>query len=611
MSDNLKPHPWASQDTICIPEHAALHDGNPNITSEMMSRGTLILGETGSGKTVSAVIPILKGVLMHGHGDTRCAALVIDPKHELLVVVKREASRRMIVVGGGSGPRVDFFEDVRGRITVKEALDKALKYLSPQGASMLTTRGDNAYWNSAGYNLVIALTELIGALEMNEQSLLDVVKDTSYWPSTQKSHEHGFDVARFLRIINCVGRSWIPSESEDQQGFVIRIRFFIAAVQQHAALHLQRKKCPPKNDQVVDVMRAVRMMVKYARRYLDRDDWSGFLDSWSRKLSEKADDISQTLWNAHHPIPKSAVQMRMIKALDKTSDNVDNSSWFDQIYTVLAQMLASLEGSRPDAASADFRNIGSALISIAEDHDRFGTAQALAWTQSADGRTAYWHCDIASQMLAPLVDPSLASRLWLNPINRCPDGFNVKDAMDCGGVIVYQPGNSETEADNAFGRVLKMLWFKSTFVRAARKRGVAYICDEYQRFATSDAESSEAHYVDRCRAYRGIVVLASQSIASLRLQLHRMDKSVSHAEASAALDVLLANCGNKYWFRSTDPDTIAYLRRAIPHSGAQHVIDVRPPTTLRVGECYYLMADGSIGRRQIRLAKPQQFRIAA
>ena len=603
----MTPNPWSSQDTICIPEHACLNNGNPNIPAEMLSRGTLILGETGSGKTVSAVVPILKGILRHGHDETQCAVLVIDPKRELLSVVQEAAAERLIVVGGDSGPRVDFFEGVRGKISMKEALEKALR-LTPQGDAIKSGRGDNAYWNAAGYQLVAALTELVGELETSGTTILEATRSTKYWPTPNRANDQHPDVVRFLRLVKFVKGYWEPDVGEDLKAFIARIRVYCAAIQQHAITHQLRKKITRRSGQHADVMRVVRLMSRFIRSYGMASEATGILESWTRRLSEKADAIAAELWESAYPEPMTPVQKRLIEALDRVSKD-PKASWFSNIDVLLSQMLKALEGGR-DSSSADFKNIGVALCTIAEEFNRFDISSALSWTQSSDTKSSYWYASIGSQFTAQLTDRSLANRLWLNPVMECPDGFSVQESMNKGRVIVYQPAITETAADNAFGRVLKSLWFKSTFTRTALERGIAYAADEFQRFASSD-DSSEAHYVDRCRAYRGVVVLATQSIASLRLQLHRADKSVTQAEASAALDVLLANLSNKFFFRSTDIETIAYLRRAFPCASGQHVTEVRPVTSFPPGCCYFMCASGSMGIRQIHLAEPQAPRRAA
>lgn len=122
-----------------------------------------------------------------------------------------------------------------------------------------------------------------------------------------------------------------------------------------------------------------------------------------------------------------------------------------------------------------------------------------------------------------------------------------------------------------------------------------YICDEFQRFITHDEDSGEQSFLDRCRAYRVCCGLATQSIASLRYSLP--SKAGEHA-----IDVILINTGTKPFFRTTDNDTansLSGLISAPPQPNKQHVVRVRPLSTLKPGECYYLLVNGKAGRGQI------------
>ena len=60
----------------------------------MLTRHTLALGDTGSGKTASVVLPILQGALRAPRGRF-AGGLIIDPKRELAALVEREAPDRM------------------------------------------------------------------------------------------------------------------------------------------------------------------------------------------------------------------------------------------------------------------------------------------------------------------------------------------------------------------------------------------------------------------------------------------------------------------------------------------------------------------------------------
>ncbi|MGC8485816.1 MAG: hypothetical protein ACP5O6_09315, partial [Candidatus Baltobacteraceae bacterium] len=176
-----------------------------------------------------------------------------------------------------------------------------------------------------------------------------------------------------------------------------------------------------------------------------------------------------------------------------------------------------------------------------------------------------------------------------------------------GSIFIYSPTHTVTSTiADTIGRTLKTAFFKATFLRANKRRPIVYICDEFHRFISDDAESGEQSYLDRCRAYRGICVLATQSIDSLT---HALGSGVgsSSDNGRSALSVVLNNSGNKLFFRSTDTETTTRLSLLLPEPppapGNQHIVRKRPLGTLSAGECYYLFSDGTWGRGQVRLSK--------
>ena len=73
---------------LTIPQWDALYPGG-RVPRSALTRHTLILGESGSGKTASGILPVLASIL-RDEADVSCA-LVVDPKFELLPVVERLA----------------------------------------------------------------------------------------------------------------------------------------------------------------------------------------------------------------------------------------------------------------------------------------------------------------------------------------------------------------------------------------------------------------------------------------------------------------------------------------------------------------------------------------
>ena len=168
-----RPHAGPS---LCVPEWRAIWPEG-RVGLEHLCRHTLILGETGSGKTVSGVMPVLKAILTPDSG-VGCA-LVIDPKRELLPLVRRETDGARTIRAGSPGcPRsvlnlmgsseweldadleAGRMQDAARKILVRSA---TLATESPARiwAGLSTADPNTAYWQQEGGTLAsvaLALT---------------------------------------------------------------------------------------------------------------------------------------------------------------------------------------------------------------------------------------------------------------------------------------------------------------------------------------------------------------------------------------------------------------------------------------------------------------------
>ena len=162
---------------------------------------------------------------------------------------------------------------------------------------------------------------------------------------------------------------------------------------------------------------------------------------------------------------------------------------------------------------------------------------------------------------------------------------SVKQIVNSGGVLLYQPASSL--AHDVVGKAIKTLFLSAVLQRDDMLRPVGYLCDEAHRWMTSDRVTGEASFLDRSRAYRVVAVLASQSIPSI---LGAMD---ARYDKHSALASILANSPTKLMFRNTDPTTAHEMKSFIPGSPVSgiHILDARPPSTLRTGEYYYQMGN--------------------
>ena len=87
------PEPDAQGHTgLTIPEWRSLYPPAGAVPRAVLTRHALALGETGSGKTASVIMPVLSAM---ARSERIGGALVIDPKRELAPVLAREAPERL------------------------------------------------------------------------------------------------------------------------------------------------------------------------------------------------------------------------------------------------------------------------------------------------------------------------------------------------------------------------------------------------------------------------------------------------------------------------------------------------------------------------------------
>lgn len=202
----------------------------------------------------------------------------------------------------------------------------------------------------------------------------------------------------------------------------------------------------------------------------------------------------------------------------------------------------------------------------------------------------------AEPLINALANPDIERFVDLDPVQDNGRAHtDIASLLAQGKIVLFCP--EPREGHRIAGKAVKQKFFEAVFSREDLEKPIGVVIDEAQRFITDDAETGEQAFLDRCRAYRAIVVMATQSIASLKHALG------SNATAQTALDIISANTPTKFILRSTDVDTVTWLRNQLPQSGddSPHIIDIRRPSNLKPGEAYFMLADGSWGRRRARL----------
>ena len=148
---------------------------------------------------------------------------------------------------------------------------------------------------------------------------------------------------------------------------------------------------------------------------------------------------------------------------------------------------------------------------------------------------------------------------------------------------------------------LKAALFEAVLDDPDRARGaddlplVAYVADEFHRYVTADPVHGEQSYLDTCRSYGGVCVLATQSLASLKYAFAQ--RGACPTITDAALSVIWTNTATKVAFRSTDRETLSRVSElCLQTPGLARVVEVRPLSSLAVGQCYAAVADGRLER---------------
>jgi len=196
---------------------------------------------------------------------------------------------------------------------------------------------------------------------------------------------------------------------------------------------------------------------------------------------------------------------------------------------------------------------------------------------------------LASEDIEPIMDLSVRRGLKTNG-NRT----DVASLIERGAVLVFQP--RQTATHDMVGGALKSMFFRCVMERQDMERPIGYVVDEFQRFLTTDPDTGEHAFLDRCRAYRVNSVLATQSIAALMAVTNR------GPNARSTLDSILVNTPTKVCFRTTDENAVTTMKSFIPRDphSEQHVLNFRPPSSLMTGE-YYFAFQHEWGRTRYRL----------
>ena len=159
---------------LAIPEWRVLYPPRGQVPREALTRHTLVLGETGAGKTASAILPVV-AALARASRERLGGALVIDPKLELGPVLEKLAPERLhhvaanrAVVNLMAGPRWSLEADLeagRWQSAALKALVRVASFIRSSAARVLmdhTPSNDNTeFFSREGTSLAATVLAFV------------------------------------------------------------------------------------------------------------------------------------------------------------------------------------------------------------------------------------------------------------------------------------------------------------------------------------------------------------------------------------------------------------------------------------------------------------------
>ena len=494
---------------LTVPEWRGLCPPDGDVVRELLLRNLLALGETGSGKTLSFILPLVVALLRSPPGRFG-GAFVVDPKRELAPILERAAP---------------------GRVRLVRASDLVLNVMG--GATQaLASELAAGRWLSAATRIVMRLVSLV--------------------PS---SPAHVL-VAHLVTNSN--------GEFFDHEGteFVITVLAFVLMV-----------TAPDASS---------------PEEWLDGDDealgWLRALLSRARGSEGRSgpNAVALASWALGSALTQSPS--------DKRGTDLVKKQW---LFTRVARCASSVwtSGEARDVLDRVVHYWTPMILIDKQYSGVLATARTVCeeFANPSVSTTLYFGCEAgycAARAAATASSPDF-SRL----VSRDGDG----------SLIIYQP--SRGLAGGLVAMSLKSLFFEAVLTDPDRLAGrteplVAYIADEFHRYATSDPLHGEQNFLDTCRSFGAFCALACQSVASVE---HALACGAGNgAQDRAAVEIVWTNCASKLFFRSTDPKTSSRVDDLSPfRPGLAGVTRVRPLSTLAPGECYAALADGRFERRQL------------
>ncbi len=595
VGEPLPASSGAGRPCVRVPEWTALHrDGR--VPQDALCRHTLIMGETGSGKSASGILPVVSAML--ADDSPLGAMLIVDPKDEIGPAIAR--------MGGSADVRVidlatDSIDLMAGQHSIAEDLShkgiltaagrilrRAASFDSSNPARTLDggqPRGSDPYWQVEGARLAVAV--------MASALLVHTRADDLFG----SSHESGIladmgDPTPWAALVQLGERMGLVARDPEIESLVAEHR---------RAASLRR----------------FEFAVRQSRLYRDS---RGFRDGAKALIRSAGGSAASRVAQYAEQLPLLAAQTVRDSApggpsLLAVAGDVLQSLW--TLKPARNKRFSYGEDEGGSQAGGEFLLAPVARFLARDPRFRAGETGKLL------GQIDQWWCPLAAAerqylglvgtartVFSAFSDPvpARALRVGIEPGRATIDFRQAVDNEAERTVYVYRAGLRREDA--LIARTVKARFFEAVLDSQPRRQRddmplAVYVADEFHRFVTGDQSHGEQSYIDTCRSQGGACILATQSVASLQHALAELGSSSS----AEAVRILMANTATKMVFRSTETGVRELVESLCPGGPDRlPVATIRPPSTLRPGECYAALPDGRFERRQLAHWLPRDAR---
>ena len=672
--------PATGLNAVQIPQWNSLFSPHGYIERAALCRHVIAFGETGSGKTQSAILPVLKAILRQAdrnyQGDSPVScALVIDPKKELLPILQNGAPSSVAVRvlktnnNGEGGLRLDLMDgawSIDEELANDDMLGAAQKIFkrcasfAPQNPALETVLGrgggHNGYWKEQGMRLAQTILALLLVL-LKYRAVIYDPKDFDALAPHVKDKLRTFGVAagivapqaeragqaykNLARLLTNLAEDRAPDSKPGWHRPRYRTSYEKARDAKKPVFSVEeRRELRKAWREFTDGLCGGSRKNPALRRQLS-DPRKAFAELLKSRKSEselevvdRLGAVAEACWDLACPVlPHESItptrNLMVLAALFQRLFFVSGSgiSSNEQARRAIAFQVARDEGLRPETHRKHLllahrwveeslrdliggeREINDVFEDVEFFHDlslmrnnsqlymglyAFAKPSFSDFSESSPANALFFGCE-------PFLSVKSLVSSEDDPANLFKGAINSEGG---GTIFVYQPSLGHGQ-DPLIARVLKAQYFETVLSDPQRQKSgskmplVAYVADEFHRFITSDVVHGEQSFFDTCRSFGAFCVVASQSMSSLH---HALAGSHFTNKDEKAVEILLNNTGTKLFFRTTDSalhETIARLCPLTPdHPKATQV---RPPSTLRPGECYAVLTDGRFLRCRIDL----------